>query len=133
MTQSSPMSPLPTKYGSPFLSVGEMFNLVDRTICVTGGAGAIGGAIAEIAAAAGADVIITARTEQKCCVAADRINQKVGEDRVTPYVFDALVDNNWQKLRDDHPDIDTLVCSHGGNLKLEDFECNRTRRCHLES
>lgn len=97
----------------------NMFDLTGKVAVITGGGGALGGAIAEGLAAGGVKVAVLGRTLSSLQAVVDRIKEKKGEakaikgdvlDEVSlQSALDALIDT-WGK-------VDILVNCAGGNMK----------------
>lgn len=88
------------------------------TVLVTGGTAGIGYATAARLAAAGADVVITGRDPARGTRARQRLNDRLGVDRVRFEAADhSTVEGNLQlarRLRRTHPHLDILVNNVGG-------------------
>jgi len=96
-----------------------MFNLTGKVAIVTGGAGVLGGAMAEGLAKAGAKVGILSRTESKVLQKVKEIEDKGGE--AIALVADVLDEKQLNaakvKILQKWGQIDILINSAGGNMK----------------
>lgn len=88
-----------------------------RTVVITGANSGVGKATAAALAAAGADVVITARREQRGRQAVADIRRDTGSDRVDLVVFDladlASVRRGSEQILDRCPRIDVLINNAG--------------------
>ncbi|MDX2137930.1 MAG: SDR family oxidoreductase [Chloroflexota bacterium] len=93
------------------------FNLTDKVAVVTGGTGALGAAMCRGLAAAGATVVILARTPQSVAELADRINADGGNAFALP--CDVLnrdqVEQAAARVAELYARVDILVNAAGGN------------------
>ena len=98
-----------------------------RTALVTGGGTGLGMAIAEGLSAAGADVVIAARRQDRLVAAAQRITDRTG-NRVTADVVDIRDRSTVEALAGRH-DVDILVNNAGGQFpqKARDYSPNGWR------
>jgi NAD(P)-dependent dehydrogenase (short-subunit alcohol dehydrogenase family) len=94
-----------------------MFDLTERVAVVTGGTGALGGAMCRTLAEAGATVVIIARTEADTRQLAEDINANggravgMGADVLQPDTLQAAADH----IRATYGRVDVLVNGAGGN------------------
>ena len=97
----------------------EMFNLSGKVAVVTGGGGALGGAIARGFASAGAKVAVADRSSDRGKTVAAQIGEAGGEAK--SYVIDVFEETTIRACRDaiaaDFGSIDVLLNAVGGNLK----------------
>lgn len=97
----------------------EIFDLTGKVAIITGSTRGIGRAIAEAYAAAGAQVVISSRTQSSCDEVAAAINQKLGEDRaiaIAASISDkAALENLVSETRKRLGKIDILVCNAASN------------------
>ena len=121
--------------------LNELFSLQGKTALVTGGAGLLGGQIAEALAELGADIIIASRDQANCklkCEALqqqfdisawpikldiadkDSINQCIATAKQEAGGFDILVacawsgrKNDWETINDEDWDNDIEICLNG--------------------
>ena len=109
----------------------EKFRLDGKTALVSGGSRGIGFGIAKAMAAAGADLALIARSEQKLKSAKDEL-EAMGR-RVWTYPFDmgntSEIDGVFSKVLEDTGGIDVLVNNAGGtrrnmaqDVSLEDWD-----------
>jgi len=109
----------------------DLFRLDNRAAIITGGSKGLGKAMAEALASAGADVMITSRTESQVREAADDIAAKAGR-KVVPFAGDVADPNDVQRMVDTAMQqfgrIDVLINNAGINrrapieeLTLDDF------------
>ena len=96
-----------------------MFTLTGKVAVVTGGAGVLGGVMAEGLAKAGAKVGILSRTESKVITKVQQIEAQGGE--AMPLVADVLDESQLkqasEKVLQKWGRIDILINSAGGNMK----------------
>ena len=96
-----------------------MFDLKGKVAVITGGAGALGGAMAEGLANAGARVGILSRTSAKVAEQVEKIKRNGGE--ALALIADVLKQNELhaaqQKIVAEWGSVDILVNSAGGNMK----------------
>ncbi len=97
--------------------IHELFNLQNQTAVVIGGTGALGGAIAEALAAAGARVCIVGRNAERGEERVRKIGSSGGAARFL--AADALRRDDLESVREtilhDHDSIKILVNAAGGN------------------
>ena len=108
------------------MNVLDAFRLDDQAAIVTGGSKGLGYAIAEALAQAGANVLITSRTESEIDAAATNIAQATGR-KVIPLVSDVCSEQEVHRLAETAIDtfgkIDIAVNNAGINYRspAEDF------------
>jgi NAD(P)-dependent dehydrogenase (short-subunit alcohol dehydrogenase family) len=100
------------------VKMAQLFNIKDQVIVVTGGAGVLGGNIAEHLLSEGAKVVIISRSEDT--VAAKLVElEKIGKD-VVGYACDVLSETSLTEVKDKiiakWGKIDALVNAAGGNM-----------------
>ncbi|MFN8531533.1 MAG: SDR family oxidoreductase [Anaerolineae bacterium] len=94
-----------------------LFDLTDRVAVITGGSGVLGSALSRGLAAAGASVVVLARTENKVAALADSINAAGGKAlAVTADVLDKPgLETAAQQIMARYGHIDILINGAGGN------------------
>ncbi len=99
------------------IPIDMLFSLEDHVAVVTGGGGALGSAIAEAFAAAGAKVAVTGRTITRADEVAKRINAAGGTAKA--YAMEATDPESVKAcaaaIKADFGDADVLVNAAGGN------------------
>ncbi|HVF10785.1 MAG TPA: SDR family oxidoreductase [Abditibacteriaceae bacterium] len=99
------------------MNISKLFDLADQTAVVIGGTGALGGAMAECLAGAGARVAIVGRNAERGAARVGQIEAGGGSAFFQP--ADALDKNSLQKARDEISQrcasIDILINAAGGN------------------
>lgn len=97
----------------------DLFDLTGKVAIVTGSSRGIGRAIAEAYAAAGANVVISSRTQAACDEVAVSINEKYGEGRaiaIAASISDkAALEALVVQTRTYYGQIDILVCNAASN------------------
>jgi NAD(P)-dependent dehydrogenase (short-subunit alcohol dehydrogenase family) len=99
------------------ITSSNLFDLSGRTAIVTGGTGALGGAMAQALGEAGAYVVVVGRNAERGAARVQQIEAAGG--RATFQAADALSTDDLQRVRDqvlqDAPSIDVLINAAGGN------------------
>ena len=97
----------------------DLFDLTGKVAVLTGASKGMGKAMAEGLAEHGAKVMISSRKLDQCEAAAEEINNKCGEDRVSAMTCNAGHKEQLQALVDATHDkfglIDILICNAGIN------------------
>src|SRR5688572_9797412 len=88
-------------------------DLSGRTAVVTGSTAGIGRAIAVALAAAGADVVVNGRDEERTAEAARAVAAEAGSDAVRPVAADVSTAEGTRRLIEAVPDCDVLVNNTG--------------------
>lgn len=98
--------------------MNQLFDLKGKTAIITGGNGALGGAMAEGLAAAGAFIGIMGRTEETVRREVEEIRQQGGE--AMPLVADVLNTTELQdaraKILEERGQVDIVINAAGGNM-----------------
>ena len=98
--------------------MAQLFNIKDQVIVVTGGAGVLGGSIAEHLLSEGAKVVIISRSEDTVAAKLAAL-EKIGKD-VVGYACDVLSEASLTEVKDKiiakWGKIDALVNAAGGNM-----------------
>jgi NAD(P)-dependent dehydrogenase (short-subunit alcohol dehydrogenase family) len=101
------------------VNVAELFSLKGRTAVVIGGAQNLGYDMAEALAQAGADVVITSRSNEKASARSMELAARIGV-RVVPLAFDAAdegqVAEAFRRIDEDLGSMDVLVNNAGGTI-----------------
>jgi NAD(P)-dependent dehydrogenase (short-subunit alcohol dehydrogenase family) len=95
----------------------QLFNLAEQTAAVIGGTGALGGAMAEALAAAGANVAVIGRNEQRGNACVRRITERDG--KAIFQAADAMdresLENAREAIEEQFGPVDVLINAAGGN------------------
>ncbi|MGY5355832.1 SDR family oxidoreductase [Wenyingzhuangia sp. IMCC45467] len=98
--------------------MAQLFNIKDQVIVVTGGAGVLGGSIAEHLLSEGAKVVIISRSEDTVAAKLAEL-EKIGKE-VVGYACDVLSETSLIEVKDKiiakWGKIDALVNAAGGNM-----------------
>lgn len=93
-----------------------MYNLIGKTILVTGASSGIGREIAITLSRKGATVVVTGRNEERLSDTYNNLNQDNGQEHMQ-IIADLGIDEQIEKLVAESLSIDGLVCCSGINDK----------------
>lgn len=98
--------------------MGELFNINERVILITGGTGILGSVIASYLAGEGARIVILGRRKEAGEALVKEISEKGGEAIFlrTDVMNETLLSKNREEIMNRYGQIDALLNAAGGNM-----------------